>query len=88
MATNLHDHDFFAWTQQQAEILRSGRLSDADIEHLIEEIESMGASERRELINRLAVLMAHLLEWHFQPRFVAEAGSLRSRNSAASSKDC
>jgi len=69
MAKNLHDQDFFAWTQQQAEILRTGRLGDADIEHLIEELESMGASERRELINRLALLMAHLLKWQFQPSF-------------------
>jgi len=29
----------------------------------------MGASERRELINRLAVLLAHLLKWHYQPSF-------------------
>lgn len=29
----------------------------------------MGASERRELINRLALLMAHLLKWQFQPSF-------------------
>jgi len=27
----------------------------------------MGASERRELGNRLAVLLAHLLKWQFQP---------------------
>lgn len=43
--------------------------SEVDIDGLIEEIESMGASERRELINRLAVLLAHLLKWQYQPSF-------------------
>ena len=70
MATSLlHDLDFYAWTQQQVDLLKSGNLVDVDVKHLIEEIESMGASERRELINRLAVLLAHLLKWHYQPSF-------------------
>ena len=65
-SATLHDRDFYAWTLQQAVLLREGRLSEADIDHIAEELESMGASERRELINRLAVLMAHLLKWQFQ----------------------
>ncbi len=70
MATSLlHDLDFYAWTQHQANLLKSGNLADIDVKYLIEEIESMGASERRELINRLAVLLAHLLKWHYQPSF-------------------
>jgi uncharacterized Zn finger protein len=66
-STTLHDRDFHAWTLQQAMLLKQGRLADADIEHIVEELECMGASERRELLNRLAVLMAHLLKWQFQP---------------------
>jgi len=67
MSANLHDRDFYAWTQQQAELIRSGRFDELDVEFLSEEIESMGASERRELGNRLAVLLAHLLKWRYQP---------------------
>ena len=66
-SATLHDRDFYAWTLQQAALLREGHLSEADIIHIAEELESMGASERRELTNRLAVLMAHLLKWQFQP---------------------
>ena len=70
MATSpLHDLDFYAWTQQQVNLLKSGNLVDVDVKHLIEEIESMGAGERRELLNRLAVLLAQLLKWHYQPSF-------------------
>ena len=63
----LHDQDFYAWANEQAELLRAGRLSEADIEHIAEEIESMGKSEKRELVNRLAILLTHLLTWRYQP---------------------
>ena len=63
----LYDRDFYAWSRQQAELLRKGRLADADIEHIAEEIESMGRAEKRELISRLTVLLLHLLKWRHQP---------------------
>ncbi|CDH46653.1 conserved hypothetical protein [Candidatus Contendobacter odensis Run_B_J11] len=63
----LHDRDFYAWTLQQADLLKQRRLAEVDIDSIVEELECMGASERRELINRLAVLMAYLLRWRFQP---------------------
>ena len=62
----LYDRDFYAWAQEQAALLRAGRLSDADIEHIAEEIESMGKAEKRELVSRLTVLLLHLLKWQFQ----------------------
>jgi Domain of unknown function DUF29 len=64
----LYDHDFYAWANEQAGLLRAGRLSEADIEHIAEEIESMGRTEKRELISRLTVLLLHLLKWRYQPR--------------------
>ncbi|KAA0574566.1 DUF29 domain-containing protein [Azospirillum sp. B21] len=64
---NLYDTDFYAWANEQAALLRAGKLSAADIEHIAEEIESMGRSEKRELVNRLSVLLLHLLKWQFQP---------------------
>ncbi|GAB6140859.1 DUF29 domain-containing protein [Methylosoma difficile] len=62
-----YDHDFYSWTQEQAGLLRAGRLSDLDIQNLIEEIETMGRSEKRELQSRLTVLLVHLLKWTYQP---------------------
>jgi hypothetical protein len=73
---SLHDLDFYAWTQQQVAFLKSGNLFEIDIQNLIEEIEGMGASERRELINRLAVLLAHLLKWQHQPSFCGRSWQL------------
>ncbi len=65
--SDLYDRDFYAWANEQAALLRSGRLGDADIANIAEEIESMGRSEKRELVSRLAVLLLHLLKWQFQP---------------------
>jgi hypothetical protein len=67
MSANLHDHDFYAWTQQQLGLMRLGELSKVDLANLIDEVESMGASERRELYSRFFVLVHHLLKWEFQP---------------------
>ena len=63
----LYDSDFFAWSREQAELLRSGKLAQADIENIAEEIESMGRTEKRELVSRLSVLLLHLLKWRYQP---------------------
>ena len=61
-----YDRDFFAWTQEQARLLREGRLSELDLGNLAEEIESMGKQQRREMRNRLALLLMHLLKWKYQ----------------------
>ena len=55
------------WAEEQARYLREGRLSELDIEHLADEIEDVGRSEKRELASRMAVLLAHLLKWRLQP---------------------
>ena len=65
--SQLYESDFYAWANEQAALLRQGKLSEADIQHIAEEIESMGRTEKRELVSRLTVLLLHLLKWQFQP---------------------
>ncbi|MCL2660665.1 MAG: DUF29 domain-containing protein [Acidobacteriaceae bacterium] len=67
MGTSLYDKDVFAWANEQAALLRAGKFSALDIEHVAEEIEDVGKSELRELASRMAVLLAHLLKWQYQP---------------------
>jgi hypothetical protein len=62
----LYDQDFYAWANEQAQLLRAGRLSEADIENIAEEIASLGRSEKRELISRLTLVLLHLLKWQHQ----------------------
>lgn len=67
MGNTAYDKDVIAWAQEQAKLLRSGRFDALDIEHIAEEIEDVGKSEQRELANRMAVLLCHLLKWKYQP---------------------
>ncbi len=67
-SSTLYDADFYAWTQQQAEYLRSGKVNALDFENLAEEIEFLGKQLRQELRNRLGILLGHLLKWHYQPQ--------------------
>ena len=62
-----YETDFYAWTIEQARLLRGGDLSVIDAANIAEEIESMGRSDRRELQSRLVVLTMHLLKWRHQP---------------------
>lgn len=87
MSANLYNNDFHGWTRQQAELLKSGRLSELDVEHLIEEIESMGASERNQLQNRLRILLAHLLKWQYQSDFRGRSWSATIEEQRLSLKD-
>ena len=69
-----YDKDVILWSREQAALLRSGQFSQLDIEHLADEIEDVGKSEQRELANRMTVLLAHLLKWHYQPKLRAKGG--------------
>lgn len=66
MAT-AYETDVIAWANEQARLLRAGLLSQLDIEHIADEIEDVGKSEKREIRNRMALLLAHLLKWQYQP---------------------
>lgn len=64
---SLYETDLHAWSKDQAARLRAQASSAIDWEHVAEEIESVGESERSEIESRLAVLLLHLLKWQFQP---------------------
>ena len=62
----LYEIDFVDWTEKTTQLLRNGQFKQVDWEAIIEEIESLGRSERRELKSRLEVLLQHLLKWQYQ----------------------
>src|SRR5260370_41891160 len=68
MPRNLADYeeDFYAWSVEQARLLRSGEFSSIDVANVAEEIESLGRSDKREIQSRLTVLLSHLLKWQMQ----------------------
>ncbi len=67
-AAELYETDFAEWAVQNAELLRSGRIAEADLEHIAEEIEDIARRERDAVQNRLARLIQHLLKRQAQPQ--------------------
>jgi len=65
-AAQLYETDFVAWTQQTVQLIRDRKFDQVDWDAVIEEIDSLGRSERRELKSRLEVLLQHLLKWQYQ----------------------
>ncbi|WP_151193625.1 DUF29 domain-containing protein [Cysteiniphilum sp. JM-1] len=84
MANTLYDRDFYAWTMQTVKALREKAFDKVDIEHLVEEVESMGKSDFRELKSRLIVLIAHLLKWEYQEsqRSTSWQGTIREQRNS------
>jgi len=66
-AVELYEKDFYRWAIHNADLLSAGEIANADIQHIAEEIRDMGSRERRELLSRLRILLAHLLKWQAQP---------------------
>jgi len=62
----LYETDYYQWAKHQAELLQKNDFLAMDIEHLIEELEGMARSDKRELESRLTVLITHLLKWNLQ----------------------
>ncbi|RCJ14916.1 hypothetical protein A6S26_09675 [Nostoc sp. ATCC 43529] len=65
-AAQLYETDFVAWTKQTVQLIRDRQFDQVDWDAVIEEIDSLGRSERRELKSRLEVLLQHLLKWQYQ----------------------
>jgi hypothetical protein len=67
-----YDQDFHQWIEHHINLLREGRLSEIDTDHLIEELEGIARRDRDELVSRLVILIAHLLKWQFQLNQLSE----------------
>lgn len=65
----LYVQNYPLWLSKTTDLLRSGNFADLDIEHLIEELEEMGGSQKDALENNLIVVLAHLIKWEYQPNY-------------------
>jgi len=62
MLEPLYEQDFQIWIDSTIQHLRNGQFESLDIEHLIEELNSLGKSEQNALKSNLMILLAHLLK--------------------------
>ena len=67
-AAELYVSDAYSWAMQQADALRRGDLDAVDWESVIEEIESVGRSERNSWESLCAQALEHLLAIEFWTR--------------------
>jgi hypothetical protein len=81
-ASGLYERDVYAWSNEQAALLRGRRFADLDLEHLIEEIEDVGGSLYREVRARLRTVMEHLLKLEHSPATEPRAGWERTIGTA------
>jgi Domain of unknown function DUF29 len=63
----LYEEDFYSWAKAQADLLRAGRYSDLDLEHLIEEVDDLGESLKRSVRSRIRTIIEHLLKLEHSP---------------------
>lgn len=63
----LYETDFALWLTEQVKSIQQGCFEAVDWENVIEELQSLGVSEKRALGSQLRRLIMHLLKWHYQP---------------------
>ena len=63
-----YDTDLTAWANHTAHLLREKRWEEVDWDHLIEEVEDLGKSERGAIGSQMERIMLHLLKWEYQPQ--------------------
>lgn len=81
MVESSYEQDYYQWLMETAYLLEEGRFSDLDIPNLVDEIESMGKSQKRAIESYLKVLLLHLLKWRYQPEFRCGSWKASIRNS-------
>jgi hypothetical protein len=63
---SLYDRDYYLWLETTIERLCNGQFNAVDIDSLIEELETLGRSEKKALRSYLRLIVMHLLKWQYQ----------------------
>lgn len=63
----LYEDDFYAWSREQAALLRESRFAELDLEHLIEEVDDLGGALKRSVRSRVRTIIEHLLKLEHSP---------------------
>jgi ribosomal protein L29 len=76
---SLYERDFNLWIEEQARLLKESRFDLLDLENVIEELESMGRSQKTSLKSHFGNLLMHLMKYRSQPeqRSSSWRGSIR-----------
>jgi Domain of unknown function DUF29 len=64
--STLYEEDYYHWLELTARQIRERDFNSVDWENLLEELDSLGRSEKNALKNRLILLLMHLLKYQYQ----------------------
>lgn len=82
----LYDRDYYLWLEATVKLLKNRQLEQLDLDNLIEEIETLGRSEKNRVISSLKLICQHLLKWQYQSQKRSKSWSnniRRERNNLA-----
>jgi hypothetical protein len=74
-----YDKDLTIWAKDTAQLLRERCWDAIDWEHLIEEVEDLGKSERSAIASQMERILVHLLKWQYQPQRRSDSFSHNSK---------
>ena len=77
---SLYQQDETGWLEQTAELVAQQRFAEIDSRELSEYLADIARRDKREVLSRLVVLLAHLLKWrcaHFRPG-LTQSGNWRT----------
>jgi Domain of unknown function DUF29 len=63
----LYDTDFNAWLDEQISLIRKKDFNHLDIDHLLEEMETLGGSFKNALEGHMIIALIHMLKQKYQP---------------------
>ena len=66
--TPLYERDSCLWVEEQARLLKEGRLEQLDVVNLIDEIEDLSIDRKHAVTSNLVVILKRLLKHQHQPR--------------------
>jgi hypothetical protein len=73
-----YGHDLYGWAVEQAELLRAGKIAEADALNIAEELDDVGHEQYDKLESALRIILLHLLKWDHQPRRRSRSWQLSS----------
>ncbi|MEA5579141.1 DUF29 domain-containing protein [Anabaena sp. UHCC 0451] len=76
----LYEQDYSLWLKTTIEKLREHQFQAIDIDNLIEELETLGRSEKKALRSYLRLIVMHLLKWQYQPEKRSKSWQITIRN--------
>ena len=62
----LYERDYHLWLEFTTQLLKNKNFNQLDLDNLIEEIATLGRSEKNKVISSLKLIYQHLLKWQYQ----------------------